>query len=295
TYNDSDGNPVRQAGAHPDVNVSFTVPPGTAFSSPTEQPHRLFVDMPAGLIGNATAAPRCSEANIKDGPSSAQPQCPVGSQVGVVTIGFQTVPLYNVDPPKGTPAMFALNFLGAVVYLTPTVRAGDAGITIDSGSMVQASPFSLIQTTIWGVPADPANDAWRWGPVGSQGLYQRPAASQSPRRAFMSLPTSCSGEPLETTGRLDGWFSKGQFAIESFTSDPNDVPFVISGCESLPFNPSVNIETTTRQTDAPSGLSFTLNVPQSDSPDGLATAHVRNVSVTLPEGVSISPAAASGL
>ncbi len=47
--------------------------------------------------------------------------------------------------------------------------------------------------------------------------------------------------------------------------------------------------------DAPFGFAFNLHVPQSQQPDELGTAHVKNVSVTLPPGMTISPSAANGL
>ena len=36
-------------------------------------------------------------------------------------------------------------------------------------------------------------------------------------------------------------------------------------------------------------------MPQSDAPDGLATAHLRKAVVTFPEGMSVSPSSAAGL
>ena len=36
-------------------------------------------------------------------------------------------------------------------------------------------------------------------------------------------------------------------------------------------------------------------MPQADSPDGLSTAHVRDVTVALPEGMVVSPSSAPGL
>lgn len=46
---------------------------------------------------------------------------------------------------------------------------------------------------------------------------------------------------------------------------------------------------------APSGYTVDLSVPQSDDPDGLATADVRSATVALPVGTAISAPAASGL
>lgn len=54
------GAPVRQAGAHPDVRVKFTVTrrdPSNPESFPKELPHRLEVELPPGLVGNTDGGP----------------------------------------------------------------------------------------------------------------------------------------------------------------------------------------------------------------------------------------------
>jgi hypothetical protein len=298
------GEPVRQAGAHPDVTLRWTVPPvdpEAEFSLPAEPPHRVLVDVPAGLVGNPTAVPACPEKFLKAGMSGVVAACPVGSQIGIAEIftntliGGQIVPVYNVVPPAGSPGLFAMNVIGVLVYLTPTVRAGDYGITIDSGTISQGMTIRGAKVTLWGVPADPSHDAQRFGPQFGGMWYDPPASTQSPRVPFLTLPTSCPGTPDVTTARVDGWFSIGEFSSDSFSSDFDDVPFVNTGCEGLAFDPSVAVQPTSRRADAPTGLEFDLSVPQSDAPDGLATAHVKDVSVTLPEGMAVSPSAAGGL
>ncbi len=310
----SAGDPVRQAGAHPDIQFRYTVPrtdPTDPATIPVEQPHRILVDTPPGLVGDPTAMPTCPEAVLKAaGGNGIAAKCPVGSQIGYAwtaagspELGALTGPIFNVERPVGSPGLFAFNLLGVVVKLTPTVRAGDFGVTIDSGTIPSASPISEFEVNLWGVPADPANDRLRvdvggtmWCFVGfGCGTSGPPVASQSPRVPFLSLPTSCPGTPDVTTARLDGWRSIGEFATGSFSSDFDDVPFTMTGCEKLAFDPSVAVRPTARRADSPTGLEFDLSVPQSDVARGLSTAHVKDVSVTLPEGMSVSPSAAGGL
>ena len=112
---------------------------------------------------------------------------------------------------------------------------------------------------------------------------------------FLTLPSSCPGTPQTTTGWMDGWRSIGTFAQRTFSSDLDGTPFVTTGCERLSFAPSMVLRTTSTAAGAPTGLNVDLSVPQSDSPDGLATANVRDVSVVLPRGMSVSPSSANGL
>jgi hypothetical protein len=300
------GNATRQAGAHPDSAVSFYVRPVDAEnpqSFPEQQPHRFQIDLPPGLVGNPLAADRCADSALKAGENGNNAVCPVSSQVGIARVlgigGSWTppseVPVYNVVPPDDKPAIFAFNYLGTVVKITPSIRPGDHGVTIDSGVISQGALYFGAKVTLWGVPADSAHDPDRWEPKFGGFMIARPGLSHSERRPFLSLPTSCTGRPETLTARLDGWGSVGQFTTRELTTDPNDVPFTNVGCDRLPFAPSALVEAPSRTAESPTGLDVELEVPQADSPDGLSTAHVRDVTVELPEGMVVSPSSAPGL
>jgi hypothetical protein len=308
SYTDASGNPERQAGSHPDVKFGFRVE--TDKSSPTvpwgdedihrvaEAFHRVKVDMPPGLVGNPTVADTCPVVKLTDLVQGNAANCPASAQVGVAALQSVAyrVPVFNVDPPAGAPAMFAFNAYGVVVKLMPSVRGGDYGITLDTGQAANSQDFlSGADVTLWGVPADPIHDEDRFGPHPGSPFPAPPSQSTSPRRPLLSLPTECSGSPLVTTAHIDGWDSIGIFDSKSLTADYGGRPFTLTGCERLGFAPSIDVKPTTRQADAPTGIDVTLKVPQSALPDGLATAHVKDVSVALPAGVSISPSAAAGL
>jgi hypothetical protein len=302
------GEPVRQAGAHPDVRVKFTVPPQDPdehASFPIDRPHRLIVDSPAGLVGNPRVAAACAEPALKGAPNGMAALCPVDSQVGVAHIvntdgSLAAVGLFNVERPADAPAMFAFNYLGVVVKLTPSVRAGDYGISIDSGTMSQGIVYLGADVALWGVPADPAHDPQRVFPGSNLfyfmgAYYGGGAQAERQPRAMLSLGTECSGERLVTRGRLDGWGDIGAFAEGSFDEDDNGVPFVHTGCDRLPFEPSLEVTGSSARADAPTGLSVDMRVSQSDLPERLATAHVKDVRLELPQGVSVSPSSAVGL
>jgi hypothetical protein len=70
---------------------------------------------------------------------------------------------------------------------------------------------------------------------------------------------------------------------------------VSENCEALSFDPSVSMRPSTSKADAPTGLDVGLRLPQNESPDGLATAHLKDVTVTLPAGTTINPGSAAGL
>jgi hypothetical protein len=302
TIDDIDGNPERQAASHPDVTVRFDVPqtdPADLDSFPVEAPHRFTIDLPPGLLANPFAAERCPETALKGGNSGNAAACPVASQIGIAYIGPRSErplesPIYNVVAPDGSPAMFAFNALGVVVRLTPTLRPGEYAIKIDSGSISQGIVITGAKTVFWGVPSDPIHDPDRYGPL-VPGFYWRPFTTDYPRKAFMSVTTSCSPEPQSMTATLDGWKSIGDFAVETFDSDFDDDPFTFTGCDQVPFTPSVEARPTTNLADSPSGLDVKITTPQNTDPDGLSEAHLRDVEMTLPPGMTVNPSSANGL
>ncbi|MFI5091263.1 MAG: hypothetical protein ACHP7P_14535, partial [Terriglobales bacterium] len=70
----------------------------------------------------------------------------------------------------------------------------------------------------------------------------------------------------------------------------------VTGCNALRFEPEAfSFKPETSTADAPTGATFDLRIPQSETPGTLATPPLRNASVTLPAGLTVDPSAASGL
>ena len=70
----------------------------------------------------------------------------------------------------------------------------------------------------------------------------------------------------------------------------------MTGCDMLSFEPEITLTPETTVADEPTGITVHLHVPQEDevSPD-LVTPELKDATVTLPEGMSVSPSAADGL
>jgi hypothetical protein len=296
---DAASNPFTQAGGHPQqtsVYVHYTetiaenksdtiVNPDGAI--PAGQVKDVRVDLPPGLVGNPLVATRCSEAQLVAG------QCPFDSQVGTFKLFSPngedgvTYQIYNMVPPPGRPALFGLQLLtGIFVHLYPQVRSnGDYGLTMRSDSLGQGLPVSGFRATFWGVPADSSHDAERTGPGCPAGC-----ASALPEKSFLSLPTSCAG-PQPMPLHVNSWLP-GQ---EDFVDASLDFP-ANTGCNSLDFSPTLQARPTTNVGDAPSGLDADLHIPQNgDDPDNPAVSHLKEATVTLPEGLALNPASANGL
>jgi hypothetical protein len=293
----TDGTFARQAGAHADLRTRIAFNghlDNFGFGSPDGNVKDITVDLPPGVTGDPTAAPTCTLRDlIVDGGSNA---CPVGSQVGTAVIDDTTAwsartGVYNMEHDPDSPGLFALNVLGAPVFIAPRVRPTDYGISALSVRTQQGRPLNSIDLTLWGVPADPVHDQYRFDPRAQVSGIPSPES----RRPFMTNSTSCPSEPVATTISVDSWQNPGTFLSKTLTEDIDGTPFIAEGCDRLSFDPSINVQPLSHVADAPTGLVVDLRVPQNQSPDGLATAHVKTVSVTLPNGMSVSPSSAAGL
>ncbi len=107
------------------------------------------------------------------------------------------------------------------------------------------------------------------------------------------MPTSCTG-PLQSSVRADSWLEPGNVLPPVGTAEPLQS---LDGCNSLPFNASLEVAPDVQQASSPSGLTVKVHVPQEVSLDGeaLAATNVRDTTVALPEGVVTNPAGANGL
>lgn len=289
-----------QAGAHPDVSVGFelAVDPTSNENGGLLEPYgrtrNLTIGLPPGMVGNPTPVPTCSMEEF------VNYSCPVESQVGVVDLGVYSLgkfkePLYVLDPPsESAPARFGFIALIYPMTFNAEVRSeDDFGIDSTLTSLPGLAMVVKSKTTIWGVPADPIHDSERFTPqdtVFCSGPCGEPIASGLPPLPFMSNPTSCTG-PTKVQFEAASYRMPNRVVSASASLPPT------TGCDAVTFEPTMSAAPTNTRADSASGLDVTVEVPQSGlrNPDGLASAHVRKIVTTLPEGMAINPAAADGL
>lgn len=298
----SDGSTDTQAGSHPfEATTRFAL--STALNSQGQaiaaaSAKDLIVALPPGLVGAETATPHCTQAQLEGTPT----QCPIDSQVGVVTIYQPQTPyhepVYNMVPPRGTPAEFGFRVLDVSVFIHISVRTGkDYGLTATVPNVPQALPLIGSSLTFWGVPGSPLHNSQRCSDFGLvfSGSCSKPHPFHGQLKPFLTLPTACLG-PQTTRIKADSWQHPGVFSKSSFVShDNHGHPIGASGCNRLQFKPSLSIRPDTTVADSPSGLRANLAVPYNASPTGLAEAELKVAKVVLPQGVSLNPATANGL
>ncbi|HEV7535658.1 MAG TPA: hypothetical protein VGP90_08500, partial [Acidimicrobiia bacterium] len=287
---DEGSGPFTQAGGHPfeaintiDFTRSFD---GLGRAIPGGSVEDAGVELPAGLVGDPTAYPQCSEAQLSND------ACPPDSQIGTVDItasdGSKTgrYPVYNLVPPFGQPAEFGFN-IDSVIWVHVTAHVSpDGRITLTVSKATQFVPIAGSEFRFWGVPADHSHDAERaCVPKGCP-------SGVVPPKPFVSLPTSCTG-PLPWNLHANSW-QHPEAVIEASVETPGT-----DGCNALDYTgpraPSIQARPTTNAADSPAGLDVDVHTPQNTDPNGTAEAHLKDAVLTLPEGLVLNPAAANGL
>ena len=296
---EANGDPSNLAGTHPYAASFefFTTSTNTGGSEgplevPTEDLENATVELPPGLAENPTAVATCTAAQLSAG---SDPACPLDSRVGTVTVYFDgflgepgspepvPLPVFNMAPSPGTPALLGVNVLGTAAYLDASLRTGrDYGVTFKAKDIPETFPFQGVGFSLWGVPADPSHDAERGGP------------STEVTKPFLSLPTACQG-PLSTSLTVGSWQSSVTDEASFLSHDSEGTPIGAEGCNAPDFSPELQARPTTNVADSPSGLAAEIRLPRDENPFGTAEAQLRDATIELPQGLFVNPAAANGL
>jgi hypothetical protein len=306
-FSSADGTVDSQAGSHPyaatfSLTFAAEYDPAALGSTPVGgQPREIDVNLPPGFVGDPTAVPECTREQLD------ARQCPNATQIGVIAtrvvfgITFYAG-VYNIVPPAGVPAELGFEIEGNTTIINAGVRSGsDYGISTRTPGV---SERSLTQATIilWGEPGDPSHNIWRNVNAGdgcsAEEIASGRCASPGLGRPYLTLPTSCKG-PQTFSTRADSWQHPETWTetLTSTTHDALHIPEGFTGCENLPFLPTITIAPDTARSDSPTGLTAEVKPPLGglESPEGLSSADIQNTTVTLPPGLVINPGQAAGL
>jgi hypothetical protein len=307
----ADGTPDTQAGSHPfQLTSVIALNQSNEGGVPPAAVKDLHFKLPPGLIGNPVPFPQCPLTKFLGNAEEGQNFCPDNTVVGVSSVtvyleSFETVfevPLFALVPSVGEPARFGFYILGDPVYLDTSLRTGgDYGVNVNVNNITEAIGFVTTRLTFWGVPGDSRHDSVRgWNCIHAAETKFGPctATEELNPPPLLTLPTACTG-PVHTTVESDSWEQEGAFTspLEYTFLDNLGQPVGMDGCNQLPFTPSIKVTPDGQAGSAPTGLTVDEHVPQETSlnPTGLGEAAVKGLSVTLPEGVALNPAAADGL
>lgn len=282
-----------QAAGHPQFGITEFVmkskPNIIGQAEPEGTVKNIRVDLPAGLSVNPQATETmCNKTLLKNN------ECPASSEVGedqltvFVPTAVEFPPLsgervgadvslkgkvYNLEPPEGVPLENGIEIAEPTLGINEQVYIV-GGVSWHAEAGVSPSGDYHEFFTISGVKE--ANPLLR-----SRLIFNGRAGT-----GYLTMPSACG--PATSQLRVESY--KGETEVTSTTP-----PAEVSGCASVPFEPKVTVEPATTQSDQPDGATVKVIVPQSTDPEAINSSALKDAQVTLPEGMTLNPAAAYGL
>jgi hypothetical protein len=317
TFAGPKGETAMAAGAHPySMTTSFDVARreegGKVY--PVEAVRDLRIDLPVGFTGIPVATERCTAAeflNEELGASGPLAGCRDSSAVGTVVaevgeagtlVRFASA-VYNMQASPGYASKLGFRLGG--VYLTVDLGLSESRpyrLVATLRNITQVLEFFHSSLTVWGTPSDEAHDPLRGKCVKVSTSGSQPESGgfcpTEGEAAFLVNPRACAG-PLDTLWQTISWQNPAAppASGSTLTHGAGGGRRGFSGCGELPFAPSISAKPTSRAASSPSGLDFSLDVPNPGltNPAGRAAADIEKTVVTLPEGMTINPSQAEGL
>jgi hypothetical protein len=288
----------------------------------------LRVDLPPGLTVNPNATPKCAVADFENVEGGVhKPNCGEGTIVGteevtlVVTVSGvipgptlpgptpttlpagtvvppseatgTKVPVYNLEPEFGEPALFGFVVAGKEEVFLKTSVAWESDfheaftIHLDPAE----PPFETLKSRL----VNFGRDAGNLGPTPEgDGTY-------------INNPTTCFS-PTEWPHLYSTWFRAesygepnpnfpfGSTPVEAKVEDDEGHLIQQEGCDKVPFDPGVQVDPGTNLIDspAPATVDTTLRFYRGDESE-VQESHLKRAEVTLPQGMGLNPAAADNL
>ena len=318
---DESGVDYTQAGGHPlKATTAFDLVKKRTKGSPTapfENVRDGAINLPPGFVANPTAISGGCEIGLV-----VKGSCPERFAVGRAYADLTPQPgqkgdkeavIYKIEAEDGYPAALAFRpepLSGATVVVRPKIRPGDFTVTALIPRAVQNPPlFDVKYFTICSFGANlvpESGNGWR------ATSCKKPTDAGALAIPFVTNPTRCEGVPDMISLNLASYQHPGAFDAEGFPdlSDPDwksssTTSPPLEGCNNLEFEPTFEGRPSTSVADAPTGLDFNLHIPQhglvgfdsqgDPAPEALASAHLKDTTVTLPAGMTVNPSAANGL
>jgi len=297
-----------QAGGHPPHGITdFTVKTNGG-GEPEGKISHIRTDVGPGVSTNPEAVPKCSNAEFGTEVATGfflEPHCNAATEIGEnkVKVFIEGVgpfelhgPAYNLEQTPGLASLFGVSvqlptFLTKVLFAgTPLENTTLYVHTLIEGHVEWASDYhdyfeikvSTALPLISSRLTFKGNIGTGTGSIGSGG--------------FLTNPTSCTGVGPQTTSTLTLETLEGAKAEEKYTTKvgtegcKGEAPFA-----AVPFAPTLALHAETPQSDEPDGIVTELGTPHNLSPTGIDSSQLETATVTLPEGMTLNPSAASGL
>jgi hypothetical protein len=242
----------------------------------------------ATKTGEEQASLVTTEPNVEFPPGSSNHIANTGTRLPLIPGIFQ-VPVYNLQPFPGEPALFGFVIADAepILLRTEVSWEGDfhESFTITIPASIEDSGTGLGTLT---------SRLVNFGQATGNGTY-------------ITNPTTCFDPEEASTAHLySTYFRAESFAVEDPLfpngSTPIESPLSEgirqSGCPKIPFDPSIELEPGTTEVDSPASPTVVTEMPF-EVPSGgeheIGQSHQRSARVTMPAGMGLNPSGSVGL
>jgi hypothetical protein len=271
-----------QAAGHPPWGITtfeLNHKKGLLGEEPEGALKRIRVDVPAGLAANPQALPQCKRPEFEVNKCSEETE--VGTVELVVFDGVSDITVtgtvYNLEPSEGLPLVFGIDtgvepLVHVHIYLEGHVDwSGDYHEYFEINNIPQEAELAASKSK---VPLEVLKSKLNF-------------KGQAGAGNFLTLPSVCSGT---TTSHLE---------VESYKEEVSrtetHTPVGVEGCGEVPFKPTISLTPETSVSDQPDGATTIVKAPQNAGAGEINTADIKDVRLTLPEGLTLNPSAAHGL
>ncbi|HEY5286418.1 MAG TPA: hypothetical protein VIJ50_04870 [Solirubrobacteraceae bacterium] len=254
------------------------------------------IDVAPGVSTNPTAVPLCSSEEfgkeVAEGVFLA-PTCNADTIIGtnkvVVLVEpkpgeFADLPLeatvYNVIQPPGVASLF-----GVALSLESLGLPGAYAHTLIEGHVEWAGNYH----DYYEINVSPKI------PLISSRLILKGNVGTTGRGGFITNPSNCAGPGPYTTNTATLESAAGKKSARFYTAPIGTENCLVTGSLAAPFAPTFKVEPETTQNDKPTGVTAELALPHNQLPTELDSSQLKNATVVLPEGMTLNPAAATGL
>jgi hypothetical protein len=243
---------------------------------------RIRVDVPPGLAADPQALPACSDEQFNA--NSCPEETEAGTTELIVFDGINDLTIegkvYNLNPRPNLPLLFGIDvgveplvnvhiFLeGHVAWYGDYHEYFEINNVPREGELLGAKvPLATLKSKLF--------------------FNGRADKKSTDSKNFLTLPSVCSSS---TTSYLE---------VESYAGEVSKAqthtPVGVEGCANVPFAPSTEVKPEASGSDLPDGATTLVKAPQHTGEEEINTADIRDAQVTLPEGMTLNPAAAHGL
>jgi hypothetical protein len=253
-------------------------------------------DVGLGVSTNPTAVPLCSSEEfgkeVAEGVFLA-PTCNANTIIGTNKIvvlvepkpgEFADLPLeatvYNVVQPPGVASLF-----GVALPLESLGIPGAYAHTLIEGHVEWAGNYH----DYYEINVSPKI------PLISSRLILKGNIGTTGNGGFITNPSNCAGPGPNTTNTVTLESEAGKKAERIYTTPIGTENCLVTGSLGVPFVPTFKVAPETTQSESPTGVTAELTLPHNPLPTELDSSQLKNASISLPEGMTLNPSAATGL